>query len=52
MDVLSSLDIPIATGLEVGHGHKNLALPLGLPAELDTDRMTLSIMEAAIEDLP
>jgi len=52
MDVLSSLNIPIATGLEVGHGHKNLALPLGLPAELDTDRMTLSIMEAAVEDLP
>jgi len=52
MDVLSSLDIPIATGLEVGHGHKNLALPLGLPAELDADRMTLSIMEVAVEDSP
>ncbi|MBW1707698.1 MAG: LD-carboxypeptidase [Deltaproteobacteria bacterium] len=48
MDVLSDLDVPIATGLEVGHGHKNLALPLGLPTELDTDRMTLSIMEGAV----
>ena len=47
-DVLSDLDIPIATGLEVGHGHKNLALPLGLPAELDTDRKTLSITEGAV----
>jgi len=52
MDVMSDLDIPIATGLEVGHGHKNLALPLGLSSELDTDRKTLSIMEVAIEDSP
>jgi muramoyltetrapeptide carboxypeptidase len=52
MDVLSSLDIPIATGLEIGHGHKNVALPLGLPTELDTDRMTLSIREIAVEDSP
>jgi muramoyltetrapeptide carboxypeptidase len=51
-DVLSSLNIPIATGLEVGHGHKNLALPLGLPTELDTDRMTLSIREVAVENSP
>jgi muramoyltetrapeptide carboxypeptidase len=52
MEVLPGLDIPIATGLEVGHGHKNLALPLGLPTELDTDRMTLSITEPAVENSP
>ncbi|MBW1796939.1 MAG: LD-carboxypeptidase [Deltaproteobacteria bacterium] len=52
MDVLSDLDIPIATGLEVGHGHKNLSLPLGLPTELDTDRLTLSVTEVAVEDSP
>jgi muramoyltetrapeptide carboxypeptidase len=52
MDVLSSPGIPIATGLEVGHGHKNQALPLGLPTELDTARMTLSIRETAVEDSP
>ncbi len=51
-DEMSSLDIPIATGLEVGHGYNNLAIPLGLQTELDTDRMTLSIREVAIEDSP
>ncbi len=52
LDVLSSLDIPIATGLEVGHGRRNLTLPLGLPTELDTDRMILSIREAAVVNSP
>jgi muramoyltetrapeptide carboxypeptidase len=48
LDILSCLDIPLATGLPVGHGLKNLALPLGLPAKLDTDSKTLSLMETAI----
>ena len=52
VDVFSSLDIPTATGLEVGHGHRNLALPLGLPTELNTDSMTLSIREAAVKNSP
>ena len=48
MDIVSDLNIPLATGLTVGHGQKNLALPLGLKAELDTDRMTLSFMEGGV----
>jgi muramoyltetrapeptide carboxypeptidase len=48
MDIVSDLNIPLATGLMVGHGQKNLALPLGLKAELDTDRMTLSFMEGGV----
>jgi muramoyltetrapeptide carboxypeptidase len=48
VDILSDLDIPLATGLPVGHGLKNMALPLGLPAKLDTDSKTLSITETAV----
>lgn len=48
MDMFSDLDIPIATGLPIGHGPKNLALPIGLRAELDTELMTLSTMEACV----
>ena len=48
MDIVLDLNIPLATGLMVGHGQKNLALPLGLETELDTDRMTLTFMEGGV----
>jgi len=44
---LGGLNIPVATGLPVGHGVENISLPLGLPALLDTERMILEIEEAA-----
>jgi len=47
-DLLSGLEIPTVTGLPVGHGLQNRALPLGVPAELDADSKTLSFMETAI----
>jgi muramoyltetrapeptide carboxypeptidase len=47
-DTLSGLDIPLATGLPVGHGLQNLALPLGLPAKLDANSKTLFLMETAV----
>jgi len=47
-DVLSGLEIPMAIGLPLGHGLQNVALPIGLPAELDADSKTLSLLETAI----
>ncbi|MBW2169633.1 MAG: LD-carboxypeptidase, partial [Deltaproteobacteria bacterium] len=47
-DILSDLNVPLATGLPVGHGLKNMTVPIGLPAILNTDSRTLSIMEAAV----
>jgi muramoyltetrapeptide carboxypeptidase len=47
-EMFLGLDIPLATGLPIGHGPQNLALPLGLTAELDTDRMTLSTTETCV----
>jgi muramoyltetrapeptide carboxypeptidase len=41
-----TLKIPVITGLPVGHGAENLALPLGLPAVLDTERVLLKIEES------
>ena len=35
--------IPVASGLAVGHGPFNMALPLGVCAELDTTRLTLTV---------
>jgi muramoyltetrapeptide carboxypeptidase len=47
-DMLWGLDIPLATGLPIGHGSKNFALPLGMTADFDTDLMTLEIKEACV----
>jgi len=44
---LGSLSVPVVTGLPVGHGDENISVPLGLPAQLDTDRMVLGIEEPA-----
>lgn len=48
MDMLFKLGIPLVTGVPVGHGSKNMALPIGLVTDLDTDLMTLSIGEACV----
>ncbi|MEA3360114.1 MAG: LD-carboxypeptidase [Thermodesulfobacteriota bacterium] len=47
-DRLCGLDIPVITGLPVGHGDENMSLPLGLPALLDTESMVLRIEESAV----
>jgi muramoyltetrapeptide carboxypeptidase len=49
LDRLSDLKIPLATGLPVGHGKDNRAVPLGLEAELDVDQMTLSVLDGCVE---
>ena len=38
---LGDLGVPVLTGLPFGHGHRNLAIPLGAVATLDADRGTL-----------
>jgi muramoyltetrapeptide carboxypeptidase len=48
IEIVSDLEIPLATGLPVGHGPENIALPLGAVAVLDTNQMTLSITEACV----
>jgi muramoyltetrapeptide carboxypeptidase len=47
-DVGPDLGIPVATGLPAGHGAKNTAIPLGVMAELDTDKMVLSIPDPVV----
>lgn len=40
-DRLGDLDLPVVLEAPVGHGPRNLALPLGVPARLDADLGTL-----------
>jgi len=42
------MDIPVAAGFSLGHGPDNTTLPLGIPAELDTDHMKLSLLESSV----
>jgi muramoyltetrapeptide carboxypeptidase len=42
------MNIPMATGFSLGHGPENTTLPLGVPAELDTDAMILSLLESSV----
>jgi muramoyltetrapeptide carboxypeptidase len=48
LDAAAGLNIPVVTGFPIGHGDRNLTLPLGLPAVLDTKRLTLGLTEPAV----
>ena len=48
MGIATDMDIPFISGLPIGHGAQNMALPMGLHMTLDTDRMTLSSSEGCV----
>jgi muramoyltetrapeptide carboxypeptidase len=48
LDRLADLEIPIVSGLKVGHGRENIVVPLGVSAVLDSESMTLSITEPCV----
>ena len=45
---LSDLQIPVVSGLAVGHGLQNIALPIGIHAALDTESVGLRITESCV----
>ena len=48
LDTASGLNIPVITGLPVGHGLINISLPIGLQTTIDAETMTLRIMEPCV----
>jgi muramoyltetrapeptide carboxypeptidase len=42
-EIISDLNIPVWTGLPIGHGSRNIPLPIGAPAFIDAERGLLSI---------
>ena len=42
------MNIPITSGFPLGHGQENTAFPLGILAEMDTEVMSLSLLESAV----
>lgn len=47
-DRLAGLGIPVMYGLSFGHIDKNLTLPFGVRARLDTETQTLTLLESAV----
>ncbi len=48
LESTGDLDIPVVTGMPVGHGAMNCAVPIGLRATIDTDTMTLTVSEPCV----
>lgn len=46
---LSPLGVPVLSQLSFGHIQKNFFLPFGLPARLDTQQQTLTLLEKAVQ---
>jgi len=48
LDHLRAAGVPAAVGAPLGHESHNEAVPFGAPCELDLDRGTIAITEAAV----
>lgn len=48
--ILGKLAIPVLSGLTIGHTADQLTLPVGVMAEMDADKGTLTVEEAATEE--
>lgn len=47
-DIIKPLKIPAVYGLSFGHNINNFTFPIGINAELDTDRMAITLQEKAV----
>ncbi|WP_329133992.1 S66 peptidase family protein [Streptomyces sp. NBC_00670] len=50
LDVLGRRDVPVLAQVDFGHHSPNLPLPLGVRAEVDADRRTLTLLEPAVTE--
>lgn len=48
-DRLGDLKIPVIYGMSFGHIDHQMTLPVGIKAELDTDKATITLLENAVE---
>lgn len=49
-NILGPLDVPVLSGLVIGHTEDQLTLPLGVTAALDADAGTLTVEEPALTE--
>ncbi|MEJ2679720.1 MAG: LD-carboxypeptidase [Gemmatimonadota bacterium] len=48
LSVIAPLRVPAVLGLPIGHADENWTVPLGVPARLDAELRTLTVMEPAV----
>ncbi|HET6369839.1 MAG TPA: LD-carboxypeptidase [Nitrospiria bacterium] len=48
MEILGEYDFPVLFGFPSGHGELNLTLPFGIPARIDTEKKSVSLLDSAI----
>jgi muramoyltetrapeptide carboxypeptidase len=48
-ELAAEFDCPVASGAPVGHGSENVAWPVGVEAELDAERGTLTVESDAVQ---
>ena len=47
-EILQQLNIPILANFPAGHGPDNWAIPLGAKARIDTDTLSIELLESAV----
>ena len=47
-NLFEDMQIPVLGGFDIGHGHENMTIPMGIQATLDTDQGVLVYQEAAL----
>ncbi|MCK4703790.1 LD-carboxypeptidase, partial [Candidatus Bathyarchaeota archaeon] len=47
-DVLEGVEIPVVAGLDFGHTNPIMTLPVGVEAEIDTEKEALSLLEPGV----
>jgi muramoyltetrapeptide carboxypeptidase len=50
LERFADMDIPIVSGAPFGHGRENTIVPLGVPARIDADQTTVSLLEPVYRD--
>lgn len=50
IDIVLGYNIPVFSGLPIGHGKENITIPLGMEAELDTWNRQLFITDTCVEE--
>ena len=48
LDILGGLSVPIIGDFPIGHGERNVAVPFGIPVEIDAAKGCVSILEGAV----
>jgi muramoyltetrapeptide carboxypeptidase len=47
-EVLEGVEVPVVTGLDFGHTNPIMTLPVGIEAEIDTEKCALSLLEPGV----